>query len=63
MDFKERLIYEKIQLSERLHKLEDFIFYSDKFKDLSLEQRKLLSAQAHVMTIYYMILEERLKLV
>ena len=63
MGFKERLIEEKIQLGEKMNKLEIFILNNEEFEKLPIEQQKLLRAQEYAMSIYYMILEERLKLV
>lgn len=63
MGFKERLIDEKMQLCERMNKLSIFMLNNEEFESLPIEQQKLLQAQYHAMSIYHMILEERLKLI
>ena len=60
-DFKERLVEEKKQLSDRLSKLK-FFFISDEFDGLSKENKILLTWQRDAMTSYLNVLSERLEL-
>lgn len=57
--FKERLIEEKAQLSEKLEKLRDFIA-SEKFQEIDSVQMTLLNIQVKAMETYSQCLLERI---
>lgn len=58
-DWKERLIKEQAELKERLAKLTDFI-NSEKFYELSENNRQLLKNQKIAMELYLNVLNMRL---
>ncbi len=60
-DYISRIKVEKKELSDKLQKLEDFI-YSDTFEGLSDESKELLFRQRGAMTEYRDVLAERLSL-
>jgi len=57
--FKERLIAEKVELDERLAKLNAFI-KGPAFVDIESVQRSLLIIQMHAMETYSHCLDERI---
>lgn len=57
--FKERLIEEKLQLDEKIEKLEAFTL-SEHFQKLEAVQMSLLNTQLFAMKTYSQILVERL---
>lgn len=57
--FKERLIDEGVQLSDKIQKLEAFT-YSDNFGRIDPIQAALLTAQLPAMKTYQAILKERI---
>lgn len=57
--FKERLIDEKLQLDEKIEKLESFTL-SDNFSKIDAVQMSLLNIQLFAMKTYSQILVERL---
>ena len=59
-DFKTRLETEKVELEERLSRLDDFLM-SDKVKDIDDVQKALLGVQSTAMNTYLRCLEERLE--
>lgn len=59
-DYKERLIKEKEELSDKLDKLQQFIFANEKFSELDATNRALLIAQSDAMNSYENILEMRI---
>ena len=58
-NFSERLINEKRDLQEKLSKLNDFL-NTQKFNELSQEQKNLLTIQSKAMDTYLHCLESRL---
>lgn len=58
-DFKDRLIEEKKELSERIEKLESFIG-SEKYNTIEADQMTLLNIQLPAMRTYQQILTERI---
>ena len=59
-DFKTRLETEKIELEEKLNKLDDFLV-SEKVKDVDDVQKALLQVQATAMNTYLQCLKERIE--
>jgi len=59
-DFKTRLETEKVELEEKLNKLDAFLV-SEKVKDIDDVQKALLQVQATVMNTYLQCLKERLE--
>ena len=59
-DFKERLIEEQTQLTEKLDKLDTFLL-SEKVKEIDDVQKALLQVQATAMNTYLQCLKERLE--
>jgi len=59
-NFKTRLIEEKIQLEERLDKLDNFLL-SEKGKEITDMQKTLLRIQATAMNTYLQCLKERIE--
>jgi hypothetical protein len=59
--FYDRLLEEKIQLSERIVKLNTFL-ESDKAQSIDPVQLSLLKVQLQAMSTYYLILTERIAL-
>ena len=57
--FKERLIKEKAQLSEKLEKLREFIS-SESFQKIEADQMTLLNIQVKAMETYSQCLLERI---
>jgi hypothetical protein len=64
-DYKDRLVIETNELTERLSKLQNFLdFHAQGLLDVKLSgrQRDLLTKQRDVMKEYLLILRERCKL-
>jgi len=59
-DFKTRLETEKVELEEKLNKLDAFLV-SEKVKDVDDVQKALLQVQATAMNTYLQCLKERIK--
>lgn len=59
-DFKFRLIDEKVQLEEKLNKLDSFLM-SDKVDGVTDVQKGLLHVQATAMNTYLQCLKERIE--
>lgn len=57
--FKERLIDEKLQLDEKINKLESFML-SENFQKIEAVQISLLNTQLFSMKTYSQVLTERL---
>ena len=57
--FLERLRDEETQLSEKITKLQNFV-YSDKFREIEEIQKSLLKIQLNAMKTYQVCLNERL---
>ena len=60
--FKERVVEEKKQLSEKIVKLVSFIETNQEYNQLDKDHQNLLLDQLHVMISYSQILLRRLKL-
>lgn len=60
-DFKDRLVTEHSELSEKIEKLSNFL-ESERFSDIDKEQQELLKQQYQVMLEYQQILIQRIKL-
>ena len=60
-DFKTRLETEKVELEEKLDKLDAFLV-SEKVKDIDDVQKALLQVQATAMNTYLQCLKERIEL-
>lgn len=62
-DWKDRLADESLELSERIERLDGFM-YSDHSKDDDVlrAQLELMMIQLHVMCAYKLILSERIRL-
>jgi len=59
-DFKTRLETEKVELEEKLNKLDVFLV-SEKVKDIADVQKALLQVQATAMNTYLKCLKERIE--
>jgi len=59
-DFKTRLETEKVELEEKLNKLDAFLV-SEKVKDVDDVQKALLQVQATAMNIYLQCLKGRIE--
>ncbi len=59
-DFKTRLETEKVELEEKLNKLDAFLV-SEKVKDVDDIQKTLLQVQATAMNTYLQCLKERIE--
>jgi hypothetical protein len=59
-DFKTRLETEKVELEEKLNKLDAFLV-SEKVKDIDDVQKALLQVQATAMNTYLQCLKERIE--
>ena len=59
-DFKTRLEAEKVELEEKLDKLDAFLV-SEKVKDVNDVQKALLQVQATAMNTYLQCLKERIE--
>ena len=59
-DFKTRLETEKVELEEKLDKLDAFLV-SEKVKDIDDVQETLLKVQATAMNTYLQCLKERIE--
>ena len=59
-DFKTRLETEKVELEEKLNKLDAFLV-SEKVKDVDDVQKALLQVQATAMKTYLQCLKERIE--
>jgi len=58
-DFKQRLETERVQLEERLNKLDAFLL-SEKVNEIDPVQKSLLNIQSSAMNTYLKCLDERL---
>lgn len=58
--FKAKLIDERVQLEEKLDKLNAFL-YSDKVEEIDDAQKALLQVQSAAMNTYLQCLKERLE--
>lgn len=61
IDWGDRLIIERNELSQKLFRLDSFIMSAD-FNDIHLHHRVLLSLQAKIMSLYLEILDCRIQL-
>ena len=59
-DFKTRLETEKVELEEKLNKLDDFLV-SEKVKYIDDVQKAILQVQATAMNAYLQCLKERIE--
>jgi len=59
-DFKTRLETEKVELEEKLNKLDAFLV-SEKVKDVDDVQKALLQVQSTAMNTYLQCLKERIE--
>lgn len=60
-DFKTRLQDEKLQLDEKIYKLEPFLS-SEAFTKIDINQQSLLNEQLPIMKAYSTVLAKRLSL-
>ncbi len=61
MNYFERLIKEKDELSQRISALSYFIHIAPKYKELSTHHKRLISLQLEFMQAYLLVLEMRIE--
>lgn len=61
MNYFERLIKEKEELSQRINALSCFIHIAPRYKELSTNHKRLLSLQLEFMQAYLLVLDLRIE--